>query len=68
MKNLSFAYIYADELIYTGHCVVLVEEFKTMIINEIWDDWPWLMNYFLRLKEKQCDVGIFISQNKQVWV
>lgn len=35
MKNLSFAYIYADELIYTGHCVVLVEEFKTMIINEI---------------------------------
>jgi hypothetical protein len=53
-----------DDLIYTGNCVVLLEEFKSIMINEFEMIDLGLMSYFLGMEVKQCDEGIYMSQRK----
>jgi transposase len=56
--------LYVDDLIYTGNCVVLLEEFKSIMINEFEMIDLGLMSYFLGMEVKQCDEGIYMSQRK----
>ncbi|XP_061360745.1 secreted RxLR effector protein 161-like [Gastrolobium bilobum] len=58
--------LYVDDLIFTGNCDVMFEEFKKSMMNEFEMTDLGMMHYFLGISVAQSSDGIFISQNKYV--
>ena len=65
MDEILIICLYVDDLICIGNSVMLMEEFKSSMINELEMTDLGLMSYFLGLGVKQHD-GNFISQEKYV--
>lgn len=64
MSEILIICLYVDDLIYTSNSIVLMEDFKKIMIGEFEMIDLGLMSYFLGLKVKQCDTIIFISQEE----
>ncbi|KAK9111637.1 hypothetical protein Scep_019156 [Stephania cephalantha] len=62
--EVLIVYLYVDDLIYTSNYVVLLEDFKKLMIQEFEMTDLGLMSYFLGLEVKQNDAGILLSQEK----
>lgn len=58
--------LYVDDLIYMSNSDVLLNEFKRLMMNEFEMTDLGMIHYFLGLEIKQCDAGIFVSQEKYV--
>ncbi|XP_052485239.1 uncharacterized mitochondrial protein AtMg00810-like [Gossypium raimondii] len=56
--------LYVDDIIYTSSSNLLVNEFKSQMMNEFEMSDMGLLHYFLGLEIHQADDGIFISQRK----
>ena len=56
-----------DDLIFSGNCGVMFEEFKKSIMDEFkMSDLGLMMHHFLGIEVMRPDNGIFISQKKYV--
>lgn len=58
--------LYVDDLIFTGSCDGMFEEFKKSMMDEFEMSDLGMMHYFLGIEVVQSDDGIFISQKKYV--
>ena len=58
--------LYVDDLIFTGNCDVMFEEFKRCMMNEFKMSDLGMMHYYLGIEVYQLANGIFISQKKYV--
>ena len=58
--------VYVDDLIYTGNCIVLINDFKRIMVSEFEMTDLGFISYFLGLEVQQSEAGIFISQQKYV--
>ncbi|KAK3037971.1 hypothetical protein RJ639_030676 [Escallonia herrerae] len=54
--------LYVDDLIFTGNCVKMIDDFKKEMAKEFIMTDISLMSYYLGIEVKQRDNGIFISQ------
>jgi hypothetical protein len=62
--NLIIVYIYVDDLLVTGSDKTPIEEFKAEMLNVLEMTDLGLMSYFLGIKVKQSNDGIFICKKK----
>ncbi|KAK2985747.1 hypothetical protein RJ640_005447 [Escallonia rubra] len=60
--DILIVYLYVDDLIITGNCVKMFNDFKKEMTNEFEMTDIGLMSYYLGIEVKQRDDGIFISQ------
>jgi len=58
--------LYVDDLIFTGNCSLMFDEFKKSMMNEFEMTDLGMMHYFLGIEIVQSDIGIFLSQKKYV--
>lgn len=58
--------LYVDDLIFTGNCSAMFDEFKESMMNELEMTDLGMMHYFLGIEVMQTNDGIFISQKKYV--
>ena len=58
--------LYVDDLIFTGNCTLMFDEFKKSMMNEFGMIDLAMMHYFLGIEIVQSDIGIFLSQKKYV--
>ena len=65
-EKILIVYLYADDLIFTGNCDFMFEEFKKSMIDEFEMSDLGMKHYFLGIEVVQSDNGIFISQKKYV--
>ncbi|CAO2836221.1 unnamed protein product [Amaranthus hypochondriacus] len=56
--------LYVDDLLFTGNCQSMFNDFKEAMFKEFEMTDCGLMNFFLGIEVKQCEDGIFISQKK----
>ena len=60
--DVLFVCLYVDDLIFTGNNANLFEDFKKTMIREFTMTDIGLMSFYLGIKVKQTEEGIFISQ------
>lgn len=63
-NNFIIVCLYVDDIIYTSSSTLLVDEFKSQMMNEFEMSDMGLLHYFLGLEVYQAEDGIFISQRK----
>ena len=64
--KLLIVCLYVDDLIFTGNCTAMFDEFKKSMMDEFEMTDLGMMHYFLGIEIVQSDDGIFLSQKKYV--
>ncbi|CAL1361578.1 unnamed protein product [Linum trigynum] len=64
--KMLVACLYVDDLIFTGNCTAMFDEFKKSMNSEFEMTDLGLMHYFLGIEVAQTEAGIFLCQKKYV--
>ena len=64
--KLLIVCLYVDDLIFTGNCTAMFDEFKKSMMDEFEMTDLGMMHYFPGIEIVQSDDGIFLSQKKYV--
>ena len=62
--DLFIICVYVDDLIFTGNCKAMIDEFREAMTSQFEMTNMGLMSYFLGIEVQQTNEGIFISQQK----